>query len=344
MKCTTPSLLKNSNSIFQKNAFSVFNSMPNQLISNVSNNFSTLPILPIQNNFYFNKYQNLYNQILSKDKIASNTFPNNKKNIIKYIPTLSEIKIILNEDSNVQKINNNNLDNNGDKNINNINNNLLLGKKRKKEKIYEITKVSNPKNESSIKQNKKGRKKKKEIFKGNHTKHTADNIIRKIKCHFFNYINNNLNKNLVDKKQVFYKLDNFVNENLKKDYNIKLMNSTIKDIYLTSNISNKYKKCGNDINKKLIEKIYLNNNETEVIKILNKTYIETYNDLIENNLDNFCNLIVKKDEKNGLSQTEAIDYLKKIKQLCLNYESWFMEKKGRREKVKISTFNVQKKN
>ncbi len=125
MKCTTPSLLKNSNSIFQKNAFSVFNSMPSQLISNVSNNFSTLPILPIQNNFYFNTYQNLYSQILSKDKIASNTFPNNKKNINKYIPTLSEIKIILNEDSNVQKINNNNLDNNGDKNINNINNNLL---------------------------------------------------------------------------------------------------------------------------------------------------------------------------------------------------------------------------
>ena len=83
MKCTTPSLLKNSNSIFQKNAFSIFNSMPSQLISNVSNNFSTLPILPIQNKFYFNTYQNLYNQILSKDKIASNTFPNNKKILLK---------------------------------------------------------------------------------------------------------------------------------------------------------------------------------------------------------------------------------------------------------------------
>ena len=52
---------------------------------------------------------------------------------------------------------------------------------------------------------------------------------------------------------------------------------------------------------------------------------------------------MKKDEKNGLSQTEAIDYLKNIKHLCLNYESWFIEKKGRREKGKISTFNIEKK-
>ena len=337
MKCSSPSSSKNSSGIFQKNAFSVFNSIPNQLIPNTSNIFNKLPII---NNFYWNKYQNLYSQILSKDKTTSNFFPNNKQNIARYIPTLSEIKIVLNEDSNLQKINNNNLDNNGDKNINN---NLLLGRKKKKEKIYEIKKVLNSNNENSIKQNKKGRKKKKEIFKGNHTKHTADNIIRKIKCHFFNYINNNLNKNLVDKKQVFYKLDNFVNENLKKDYNIKLMNLTIKDIYLTSNISNKYKKHGNDINKKLIEKIYSNNNETEVIKILEKTYIETFNDLVKNDLDNFCNRIMKKDEKNGLSQTEAIDYLKNIKHLCLKYESWFMEKKGRRDKGKISTFNIEKK-
>ena len=338
MKCVTPSLLKNSSGIIQKNAFSVFNSMPNQLNPNESNIFNKLPI---QNNFHWNTYQYLYNQILSKDKAISNILPNNKQNINRYVPTLSEIKIILNEDSNGQKINNNNLNNNGDKFIND---NLLLGKKRKKEKIYKITKVPNPNNKSTLKQNKKGRKKKIETFKGNHTKHTADNIIRKIKCHFFNHIHNSLNKNLVDKKQVFYKLDNFINENLKKDYNLKLMKMTIKDIFLTSNISSKYKKKGNDINKKLIEKIYSNNKETEIIKILNKTYIETYNDLINNDLDNFCNVIVKKDEKNGLSKTEAIDYLQNIKHLCLNYESWFLDKKGRREKGKTSNFNEEKKN
>ena len=141
-----------------------------------------------------------------------------------------------------------------------------------------------------------------------------------------------MNKNLVDKKHVFYKLDNFVNENLKKDYNVKLMNSTIKEIYFNSNISNKYKKHGNDINRKLIQKIYSSNNETEVIKILNKTYIEIFNDLIKNGLDNFCDGIMKKDEKNGLSKTEGIEYLKNVKLLCQNYQQWFLDKKGRKKK------------
>ena len=339
MKCLSPILSKNSNSIFQKNTSSIFNSISNNaLIPNTSNIFN---ILPMQSNFMWNKYRNLYYQILSKEKTTTNIIQNNKKNTTKYVPTLSEIKIILNEDSNGQKINNNNFDNNGDKNINK---NLLLGKKRKKEKIYEITKISNSNDDNSKKPNKKGRKKKIESFKGNHTKHTADNIMRKIKCHFFNYINNTLNKSLVDKSETFYKLDNFVNENLKKDYNMKLMDLTIKDIYEHVNISNKYKKHGNDINKQLIKKIYSNKNETEVIKILDKTYIETYNDLIKNDLDNFCDGIVKKDEKNGLSKTEAIEYLKNIKHLCLNYKKWFIDKKGRKEKEKISSFIEEKKN
>ena len=64
-----------------------------------------------------------------------------------------------------------------------------------------------------------GRKKKAEMFKGNHTKFTDDNVIRKIKCHFLNFINNTLNKSLLNKKDTFLKLDNFVNDNLKKDYN-----------------------------------------------------------------------------------------------------------------------------
>ena len=321
-----PTLSKNNNSIFQNNNNTVFNLIPNQIFPNTLNIFNPLPI---QNDFNWNKYQTLYSQILSKDKTVFNTFQKTKQKTPEYKPILTEIKIILNEDSNGQKINNNNLENNGDKNMNE---NLLLGKKRKKGKIYEITKISNTNNESFIKKNNRGRKKKIENFKGNHTKHKADNIIRKIKSHFFNYITNTLNKNLVDKKHVFYKLDNFVNENLKKDYNVKLMNSTIKEIYFNSNISNKYKKHGNDINRKLIQKIYSSNNETEVIKILNKTYIEIFNDLIKNGLDNFCDGIMKKDEKNGLSKTEGIEYLKNVKLLCQNYQQWFLDKKGRKKK------------
>ena len=165
-----------------------------------------------------------------------------------------------------------------------------------------------------------GRKKKAEMLKGNNNKFTDDNVIRKIKCHFLNFINNTLNKSLLNKKDTFLKLDNFVNENLKKDYNIKLMHQTIKDIYLTSKISNKYKKQSENMNKSLIDKIYSEKDEVETIKILEQTYIELFNKLKQEQLDEFCKEIIKKEVKNGLSEENANIYLTRIKYLCENYK------------------------
>lgn len=68
------------------------------------------------------------------------------------------------------------------------------------------------------------------------------------------------------------------------------------------------------------------------MKILDKSYIETFNSLIENNLDNFCNEILKKDEKNGLDKMDINNYFNEIKNLCINYENWFQNKRGRKEK------------
>ena len=65
---------------------------------------------------------------------------------------------------------------------------------------------------------------------------------------------------------------------------------------------------------------------------MEQSYIETFNELIKNNLDNFCNGILRKEEKNGLSKNDAVNYFKDIKQLCENYEKWFECKKGRSKK------------
>ena len=81
----------------------------------------------------------------------------------------------------------------------------------------------------------------------------------------------------------------------------------------------KGKLCEKDTNKKLIERIYLENNEIEAIKILDKTYIEVFNSLIKNDLDNFCEEILEKETKNGLTQSDSANYLKEIKNLCQNY-------------------------
>ena len=326
MKYNLPLLFNNNFNIFQ-NIDSTLSIPKPPLFPQNPNNF--FKIFPFQNVGIWNTYQKLYSQIISQDKTDLNSLQNDKQNIIEYKPSFNKIQVILKEDlNNIQNEANKTFDT--EKKL--ITDDNVLGKKRKKKVIYKVEKMTDKNNESFSKNKIRGRKKKYEIIKGNHTKFTEDNIMRKIKCHFFIHINKTLNQSLIDKKNYFYRLDNYINENLKKDYNIKLMNLTLKEIYSTTNISHKYKKYENDINKKLIEKIYSEKNENEVMKILDKSYIETFNSLMENNIDNFCNEILKKDEKNGLAKMDINNYFNEIKNLCLNYENWFQNKRGRKEK------------
>ncbi len=65
------------------------------------------------------------------------------------------------------------------------------------------------------------------------------------------------------------------------------------------------------------------------MKILDKTYIQLFDELIENKLDEFCAEILKKEEKNGLPYEQSSIFLEKMKKLCNNYKSWFESKRGR---------------
>ena len=328
MQCNFPLLYNNNNSIFQRINFSVFNQSSDKIIPNSDTIFNSFPP---QNFNIWNKYQNLYNKIISQDKSNLNTSQKKEQRSFEFKPSLNKVKIILNEDLNIQK-EANSINNNETETKLFSNNNNLLGKKRANEIIFKCNKINNGKLDKSMI---RGRKKKIDIFKGNHTKYSQDNIIGKIKCHFLNNVNKTLNQSFIDKKNSFCKLDNYVNENLRKDYNIKLMSSTFKEIYSNTKISNKYKKYEKDINKKLIEKIYSEKNEIEAINLLEKTYIELFNSLIKNDLDSFCKQILEKEEKNGLSKADSVNYIKQIKNLCENYEEWFLNKKGRRRIKKI---------
>ena len=336
MKCNFPFLCNNNNSIFKKIDFNEFTPSPPKIIPNANSIFN---ILPPQNLNIWNKYQNLYNQIISKEKSNLYPFQTKTKNTNEFKPSLNKVKVILNENLNIENESNNL---NKNENKSNCDNNSLLGKKRKKLKIYVVNKSGSTNEESFNKTSLRGRKKKIEIIKGNHTKFSGDNIMRKIKCHFLNNVYKILNKSIINQNNTFCKLDNFVNENLKKDYNIKLMRLTFKEIYLNSEISSKYKKFEKDKNKRIIEKIYSEKNEIEAIKILDKTYIELFNTLIKSDLDNFCKEILEKEEKNGLPKIESADYLKEIKNLCENYEEWFLNKKGRKEKKINKIFSTSK--
>lgn len=324
MKINFPFNYTNTN-LLHVNTKSVFNPAPPKII-----NYPKYDIFNIPTHNYlnvFNTYQNLYSQILSKDKTAITSFKKQKQNTFKYKPFLSNIKIIYNEENESNKTSNNE---ENEKNQTET----FLGKKTERPKqnkfdIFEINKSTSTNNESFTNKTSRGRKKKEVINKGNHTKFTDDNMMRKIKCHYFNHINNTLNDSLKNKTNLFLKLDNFINENLKKDYNMILMNKTIKDIYISSKISNKYKKKNDENNKQLVEKIYLENIETETIKILEKTYLDLFTQLISEKLDEFCGEILKKEEKNGLPHEQANTFLDKMKNLCKDYKDWFDRKRGR---------------
>lgn len=114
-----------------------------------------------------------------------------------------------------------------------------------------------------------------------HSKYSEDNIIIKIKTFLGNNIHKFLNGLLEKDELKLVKLEpKLFHESLKKEYILKLWNSTLKDIYTNTKISSKYKKISfyeNDINIKIINKIYNENKNKEVIQILNLTYEEIFN-------------------------------------------------------------------
>ena len=191
------------------------------------------------------------------------------------------------------------------------------------------------KDEDENNKTKKGRRKKNILYKEEaiHTKSDEDNIIRKIKTNLFNYITNNLNNNLKDKNYKFYPLDKKFHMNLKKDVNEELLETKIYQIY-ENELNYAYRIFG-EKNKKLINKIFEEKNETKVIAILNMTLQEMLNYIRENDLNAFLGQIRNKEEKYNKKSDENIeDYMKKVSGLLNKYEYWFKDKSGRNSEKK----------
>jgi len=161
----------------------------------------------------------------------------------------------------------------------------------------------------------RGRKQKKnnnnDNMQDSHNKNYKDNIMRKIKTNLMDYILKNLNESLKNKKFSFYRLDKLISENLRRDFNIKL-----------------------------IKKIFNEKEETDTIDILNKKYIDIIKEIRENRLDDFLESI-KKKEKNDDS-TDIDHYMKLFRDLFLSYENWFINKKGRDRKTKEKKEEIPK--
>ena len=157
--------------------------------------------------------------------------------------------------------------------------------------------------------------------------------MRKIKSNFLSYIHTNLNDSFNNKKYQFLKLNPKISENLKKDYNENLMKKTIKELYENSPISGKFRKQkieNPEYNKKIIEIIEnQSNNEEKVIYLLNKTYLDLYEEFLIYGLDDFLNEIREKENKIGETEKDTNFYINNIRRVSLNYENWFLSKNGR---------------
>ena len=180
----------------------------------------------------------------------------------------------------------------------------------------------------------KGRNAKDDNTIRKHNKDSSDNIARKIKVYIFKvlikYCKINVSKDL---KALDY--ENI--SNLKKDTNLKMLDSSLKEI-LSLDTSSKYGKDNRENNKKIISAILEKESNNEKVKALLDM---KFNDWIDNILL-FKENTKDTDKFNGLESilSDLISklkfprdnyYLTRFLFYLFNFRSWFENKKGRNE-------------
>ena len=238
---------------------------------------------------------------------------------------------------------------------------LLLNKKRKREKIFFSKKIAN-KNKFCKKYN-FGRKLNKDKNIGKHNCSSKDNIMNKIRTHFFHFIRDIIKDNSTNKNINFFKFRTKFVADLKKDKNIDLLETKLIDILKNQPISTKNKKSKEFENRFIIDKIYEEQKEKKVMKILELTFKELLIifrrklnkhedekelekisekieglDLLKDNkryddIDYLKEDIRKQNSKNKkMTEKELEEYINKVSMACLDYEKWFYQKTGRENK------------
>ena len=202
-----------------------------------------------------------------------------------------------------------------------------------------ITKKKRKKTEVNIEKEEKenlpkGRNAKDDNTIRKHNKDSSDNIARKIKVYIFKvlieYCKINVSKDLLG-------LDYEYISNLKKDINVKMLDSSLKEI-LSLDTSSKYGKDNRENNKKIISAILEKESNNEKVKALLDM---KFNDWIDNILL-FKENTKDTDKFNGLESilSDLISklqfprdnyYLTRFLFYLFNFRSWFENKKGRNE-------------
>ena len=273
-------------------------------------------------NYYFDSFYNNFgdchfnNQAQAQDDSVIQIFFNNSKENSRENNIITKPTSFLASDSD-SKINSN--DN-----------------KKCGERIQIMIEEIEPKKDGNLLGKKCGRKPKNEPKNEKdqftHSRNTTDNIFNKIKRVIFNYIIEKVNGSLRFTYKRFLNFNTDISQNLKKDYNIELMEKTIKQIFEENTPSNRSDISNEEVknkNKLIIKEIFDKNEETETIKILNTKFIDLFK---EDETKKYIINDIKHKEKRKEIMTDIDnldDYMKTVKYFLENFEISFIEKKGR---------------
>ena len=196
-----------------------------------------------------------------------------------------------------------------------------------------------------------------EYVVGSHNKMSPDNIIKKIKAQIFiyplNFLNNISNKANSEKENKINKLDYQIVNKMKKDLELKFLDTPLKDLF-SMNISSKNikkSKFNNAFNKNIIKYI-LNLKADDTINFAFNitlrdwldlfTFKKNVKDIMDSyDLKNYNYIDSDKIEKaiigvdallNKMALKNDNDYLSYFIFYLYNYERWFYIKKGRNQK------------
>ena len=218
---------------------------------------------------------------------------------------------------------------------------IEIKEKKEKEKVKEDKKFI------SIISKKKGRKNKnyeKNSENNIHDKFSNDNVKRRVKARFHNYIiyllNYLIKKNFNGCKKKFLKINAQMTKDIGIEYNRNLMTKTIKEIIL--DVSKKYQDKNN--NKECIKYILAQKNNEEIIKILDMTYKDLYTDYYlkstKKDFDNVEGNESFEEHKEKLKEIYGNSYLEKFLENTYNFINFFMNGKKRKARKKKESDNT----
>ena len=221
--------------------------------------------------------------------------------------------------------------------------------KAQKEPVIEIKEKTKEKQKFNTK--KRGRKIKDSDKNSNenvHDKFSNDNVKRRVKARYHNYIIYLLNflmkKNFNGCKKRFLKINSDMTKDIGIEFNRNLMSKTIKEI--TLDVSKKYQDKYN--NKECINYILAQKNNEEILKILDMTYKDLYTNYYlkstKVDFDNDPKNESFEEHKEKLQEMYGESYLEKFLENTKNFIEFFMNGKNRKIRKKKENHSEKSEN